>query len=259
MDIKRIYTVGDGFAVGHIWPEWPQLLQAIYPEVEVVNISGIGAGNEFLVNAVLSNATVDAGGIYIVQWAQPARYDKLINTHNWDSVINTDPVYSKNIVKVDNNNWWLSSASQQDEVLRYHNFYIENSQANLRTYNYMLLLKNYFTNNKIQYHYMSTYAVNYLTESQKNSLFSANWSWHNTWQGMNEYSCQSKYKNIRQNEVQPSPNVQLDWIIECLLHKLPLTWDDQRVSKLKKLISDTEWTPFYWDRDALWESLLSTL
>jgi len=259
MDMKKIYTFGDGFAVGHIWPEWPQLLQAVYPDIEVINTSGIGAGNEFLINAVLSKAAIDPVGIYIVQWARPLRFDKLINTHQWDNIIDTDSVYSKNIVNLDNNNWWLSSASTQDEVLHYHNFYIENSQAKLRTYNYMLLLKNYFANNKIQYHYMATYAVDYLTETQKNLLLDANWSWHDSWQGMDEYSRQSKYKNDRQNETQPSPNVQLEWIIECLLHKLPIAPDNQRVTKLKKLISNANWTPFYWDRDAHWKSLLSKL
>ena len=259
MDVKKIYTFGDGFATGHIWPEWPQLLQAIYPDVEVIYTSGIGAGNEFLVNAVLSRATVDPDGIYIVQWAIPNRFDKLISTHNWDNIINTDPVYSKNIVNVDNNNWWLSSASQQDKILHYHKFYIENSQANLRTYNYMLLLKNYFKNNNIQFYYMSTYNLCHLTEAQKNVLRDANWVWHNFWQGMDEYSCQAQYKEVRQKEVQPSPVVQLSWIIECLLDKLPFTPDKQRVGKLKDLVDNTTWVPFYWDRHAQWEDLLSLL
>jgi hypothetical protein len=254
MDIKKIYTFGDGYAMGHIWPEWPQLLQAIYPKVEVVNTAGIGAGNEFLLNAALQTPT---DGIFIMQWASPRRLDKLINTARWNTIINTDPVYSQNTVKLGDNNWWLSSSSTQSEVAHYHDFYIEETQANLRTYNYMLLLKNYFNNNNIQYYYMFTYSPEYLSLAQKNTLTDANWAWHKPWAGMSEYSTQPKYNNIRQTEVQPSPAVHLNWLVECLLHKLPFKLDNTRLINLKTLVDKEKWVPFYWDRKAQWENLLS--
>jgi hypothetical protein len=47
--MKKIFCFGDGFATGHIWPEWPQILQALVPNCQVVVTAGIGAGSEFLV------------------------------------------------------------------------------------------------------------------------------------------------------------------------------------------------------------------
>ena len=257
--MNNIFCFGDGYAHGHIWPEWPQLLQAIYPEVTVTPTTGIGAGNEFLINAVLSQGATGTPGIYIVQWATDKRLDKLIDSPAWNSVINTDPTYSKNIVTLDNNNWWLSSGSKQKEILDYHNFYIELSQASLRTYNYMVLLKNYFENNKIEYYYMFTHQPIGLTKIQKNNILDANWAWHEPWTGMSEYSDQTKYKNTRQNEVQPAPPIHLDWLIDCLLDKLPYTLDHTRLSKLKKLVNTERRTPYYWDREAQWDDLLSLL
>ena len=48
--MKKIYTFGDGFATGHLWPEWPQILQALVPDYQVHNTAGIGAGAEWLVS-----------------------------------------------------------------------------------------------------------------------------------------------------------------------------------------------------------------
>jgi hypothetical protein len=257
--MNSIFCFGDGYAHGHIWPEWPQLLKAIYPEVTVHSTTGIGAGNEFLINAVLSQCAKGIPGVYLVQWAIERRLDKLISSPKWNSVISADPTYSENIVALDNNNWWLSSASKQKEVRDYHNFYIESTQDNLRTYNYMILLKNYFENNKIPYYFMFTNNPTGLTEIQKNNLQNANWAWHKPWAGMSEYSDQTEYKNIRQNQVQPAPPIHLDWLIDCLLDKIPYNLDRTRLKKLKQLVSNTQWIPYYWDRKAQWENLLSLL
>ena len=53
MSINKIYTFGDGFATGHIWPEWPQLLQALLPDYTIINTAGIGAGCEFLISELV--------------------------------------------------------------------------------------------------------------------------------------------------------------------------------------------------------------
>ena len=48
--MQKIFCFGDGFATGHIWPEWPQILQTLLPDKQIINTAGIGAGAEFLVS-----------------------------------------------------------------------------------------------------------------------------------------------------------------------------------------------------------------
>ena len=46
--MQKILCVGDGFGKGHVWPMWPQLLPEIVNDTEVVNLSEVGAGNEYI-------------------------------------------------------------------------------------------------------------------------------------------------------------------------------------------------------------------
>jgi hypothetical protein len=74
-----IYTFGDGFAAGHIWPEWPQLIELI-TATKVDNFGHIGAGNEYIFNCVVKTAAnANKNDLFFIQWANPLRFDKLIN------------------------------------------------------------------------------------------------------------------------------------------------------------------------------------
>jgi hypothetical protein len=46
MSTNKIFCLGDGYAHGHIWPEWPQILQAIIPDYEIVTLSGYDPDRE---------------------------------------------------------------------------------------------------------------------------------------------------------------------------------------------------------------------
>ena len=126
MSQNKIYCLGDGYAHGHIWPEWPQLLRCLFPTHEITCITGIGAGNEFLISNLLEYDISDCSVIF--QWAQPSRFDKLIEDSSWKVHIDNDTVYNDNMI----NNWWLSSASTNQHVKTYHSFFIQSAQANLR-------------------------------------------------------------------------------------------------------------------------------
>jgi hypothetical protein len=77
-------------------------------------------------------------------------------------------------------------------------------------------------------------------------------------ESMNLNKVEIKYRwDDRQKEIQPTPEVQLEWLIECLLHKLPFKLDNTRLINLKTLVDKEKWVPFYWDRKAQWENLLS--
>jgi len=53
--MDTIFCFGDGFATGHLWPEWPQILQALLPNYTVITTAGIGAGDEFLVSGFVDH------------------------------------------------------------------------------------------------------------------------------------------------------------------------------------------------------------
>jgi hypothetical protein len=253
--MNKIFTFGDGYATGHIWPEWPQILAALLPNYEIINTAGIGAGNEFILNAVLAQAESDPDGIFIVQWGWPHRFDKLLENLQWDSIIQSDQIYNKNIVELAGNKWWLSSRSISEDIVRYHNFYIESKQSDLRTRNYMLLLKNYFENRQIKHFFMLGSAPKH----QNDELYSRQWVWHEPWKGMFEFSMESRFKEIRQNQVQPSPPVHLAWVEDILLPKLGINVDIERIKALNEAIHTVKWIPYYYDRDQLWLNLLASI
>ena len=119
--MKKIFCFGDGFATGHIWPEWPQILQTLVPDYQVVITAGIGAGSEFLVSGFVDQICNMRDSTVIFQWPQANRFDKLIEDASWKSIIASDPVYHFNVVHdMYDRNWWLSSASKDQTIIEYH-------------------------------------------------------------------------------------------------------------------------------------------
>ena len=137
--MNKIFCLGDGYAHGHIWPEWPQILQALCPEFTIIPITGIGAGNEFLITQLLTQEIENQTIIF--QWAHHSRFDKLIQDSTWQEIVKSDSVYFFNTYNINDQNWWLSSASKLPEVEKYHNFYIQEKQSLLRYKNQQTLVK----------------------------------------------------------------------------------------------------------------------
>jgi hypothetical protein len=216
---KLIYTLGDGYATGHIWPEWPQIMQALLPDYKVVNLAGIGAGAEFLVSQMVDHVTSNS---YVVfQWPYPKRFDKLVD-ENWDKIIKSDPVYHFNIV----NGWWLSSASTQPEVEHYHKFYINSTQHNKRLSVYQTLTKHMLKDLGCVYCDIST-------DSQE------------------KFSQLDRFTHTRLNEIQPSPIVHLHYTLEVVLPGLEIIPNKDRVDVITSRIYQTDWIPYHPDRESM--------
>jgi hypothetical protein len=256
MEKFKIFTFGDGYAANHIWPEWPALLSAIYDNCEVINMSGIGAGSEFLTTAVVDQYIKDKHGIFLIQWPHPNRFDKVIENNIWEEAIKSDAVYGANYVHQSGRTWWLSSDSKLQEVKNYHNFYIQQEQAKLRLFNNMFLVKQLLKDSN--YYFFLTQDCQ-LTEKQKDILVDDRWVWDTPWKGMMEFSLKEIYKEIRMNEVQPSPIIHLEWIINFLLPKIPYYYSKNRLDRLTTTIKETNWIPFYWDRELTWNNILKDL
>lgn len=245
--MKKIYTFGDGYASNHIWPEWPVILQALLPEYSFSHYGAVGAGNEFILNAVIQSHQTDPDAYFLVQWAQANRFDKLIEDSTWDNIIDTDPVYHFNRVQLAENQWWISSASRQQTVIDYHKHYIQQKQSRVRTLNYIYLAGNLLKNKSL---FFSTANLKFSKDKQK-YINNNNWVEKN----MVDFSFEPRFSKVRQTEVQPSPIVHLAYVKEHLLPNLPFTVDHSRLMELDHRINEHKWVAYDPDRAEIWQKM----
>ena len=227
--MNKIFCFGDGYAHGHIWPEWPQILQALCPEYTVVPVTGIGAGNEFLISQLLTQEVSNQKVIF--QWAQHNRFDKLLQDDNWQTLAESDPVYYFNFYKSNSQNWWLSSGSQLPEIKKYHDFYVQNDQSLLRYNNQQTLIKTYLEFNNAEYYFTST-------------------------QAQEKFSRQSRFCNLRGKEIQPSPIVHFFFTTEILIPGINLEINKNNADILLNKIQHHNWKPYDPDRTEIWYNML---
>ena len=231
--MNKIFTFGDGFATGHIWPEWPQILQALLPDHQIVNTSGIGAGAEFLVSGLVDLLPTMHHQQAIVQWPLPDRFDKLLQDQSWDSTISNDSIYHFNRVHdTQKREWWLSSASDYTKL--YHMHYVQNLQSDRRLEVFKTLV---------------THTLNHVGCAAV----------HTSTQDQEVYSKQAKFFTTRQNQIQPSPMVHFYWLVEKILPNLSVQVNQSRLAQIECLISRTDWVPYDPDRDSIWQDIIKQL
>lgn len=229
MSTNKLYCLGDGYAYGHIWPEWPQILQVLLPSYEVKIISAVGAGAEFLISELLANNVADSAVIF--QWPQDQRFDKLVTDNSWANIIDNDPVYHFNCYQGQTGKWWCSSASDTEEIKTYHEFYVSVAQHNLRNKNYKKLLTAYLQQNNCQWLFTST------QEQERFIQFEG-------------------FRECRGNEIQPSPLAHFYFVVKKILPALSLPVDAQRIDNLESEIKNTNWTAYDPDRKEIWDNLV---
>ena len=231
-----IYTFGDGFAAGHIWPEWPQFIE-ILTQSPVSNFGHIGAGNEFIFNcAVKAALTATSDDIFLIQWADPNRFDKIIEDKVWKELQKTDIVYADINSTVFDQTWWSTSASQLSEIEKYKSFYIQEQQAYNRTFLYMISLSKMLDFLKIKHLYFSTYPI-----VQAEGL---------PWIDIDLESYSQQF-NDRESEIQPSPIVHFRYVVEKILPRLNINLKYQ--TEIEQLIKNYNFVAFDSDRKYIWE------
>jgi hypothetical protein len=225
-----IFTFGDGFATGHIWPEWPQILQALLPDRKIINIAEIGVGPEFLVSGLVDQLQSMKGQTAIVQWPAPDRFDKLLQDSSWDILIENDAKYYFNRVQDSHKRiWWLSSGS--DNLKEYHNHWVQLQQHTRRLDMYKALVQNTLDNIACRFLFTST-------------------------QDLDDFSQQPRFNNVRQNHIQPSPIVHFYWLLEEVCPTLNILIDSQRMRWIEKQISNTTWIAYDPERETHWNSII---
>lgn len=246
-----IYTFGDGFAAGHIWPEWPQLLEPI-TQTPVKNFGHIGAGNEFIFNcAVKAALTASSDDIFIIQWAPPDRFDKLLEDTVWKKLQKTDKVYRDITADVYDQLWWATSGSTVAEIVKYKEFYIQPNQATNRSVLYMIALSKMLDGLGIRHLYFLTYFSDYSSHENYKNLQQLNWV--DLTQGVEEWAHQ--YADIRGSEIQPKPLIHAKYIFENLLPKLNIAVELPIRDKIYFLISKINFVPYDVDRAQIWINL----
>lgn len=215
--MKLIITAGDGFAANHIWPMWPRLLSKYMPDHQIISTGKPAAGNEFIFNSVLSAISYKTPDLVLVQWAQCQRLDLLVDNQDKRDTALQDEVYHHNLYRIEKNEWWLSNASTQNYVRQYHSEYIGHKQALSRTKNYIISLAAILHSREIPFRFFSTYDVECYPDSD---IDWDHWAWHEAGKGMEHYSRQPQFVDIRGSEVQPSTAVHDAWLQEVLVPSL---------------------------------------
>ena len=224
-NITKIFCLGDGYAHGHIWPEWPQILQALRPDLEVIVISAVGAGHEFLISELLA---YDIGySTVIFQWPHHQRFDKLTQDDQWVDIVKSDPIYDFNTYKTERGVWWCSSASGLDVIKTYHNFYIQNDQSLQRQ--------------KIQKKLISAYV------SQQNARYIDT--------SNDEQDKFAEKLDCRGTEIQPHPLLHYRWLIESIMPVAGIEINQSLAEELYKRISSHKWVPYDPDREEIWNKM----
>jgi hypothetical protein len=155
----------------------------------------------------------------------PDRFDLVLaqNKNFWHSQIESDSVYSCNTVTVNNDDYWISSGSQNQFILEYHKKYISLRQHQLRSQLFIeyatLLLETY----DINHGFFLTADSHYLLETVTDT---SNWFWHSPFKGMHSFRTKSKYADLDQSFhlTQPISLIHFDFIKQFLLPKLDLNW-----------------------------------
>ena len=218
-----------------MWPEWPQILQALVPDYTVNNTcSAIGAGAEYLVTGLVDLVPELENNLVIFQWPMAARFDKLIEDKHWFHVGKTDPVYHFNFHKRPYGTWWISSASKQPQLREYHEKFVQSGQHKIRLQNYQTLVRNTLENLNCGYCFTSTHEQQY-------------------------YSTLTRFAEIRQQEVQPSPVVHYYFLTEKILPQINIVYDSARAQRLENLITTQSWQAFDPHCDEIWRDLVARL
>jgi hypothetical protein len=221
----KIFCIGDGYAHGHIWPEWPQILQALRPDLTVTVISAVGAGDEFLISELLAHDIRQSTVIF--QWPYHQRFDKLIQDSHWTDIAKSDPVYHFNTHKTNDGVWWCSSASNLDSIKSYHSFYIQTNQSLRRQQIQKTLISAYMLQQQARY---------VATSTQEQDEFALT-------------------QECRGTEIQPHPLLHYRWLVESVMPAAGIAIFPTLAKVLHDRICNHKWVAYDPDREEIWNNM----
>lgn len=229
----KILALADGFgdsvACPTWYPEyhkWPAILKLMTKNVDIIDFCRYGAGNEYITSCLKHN--YQRADIVFVQWAMPNRLDLMLAHERsmldqWHDKINSDEVYKDNFQDIDQDRWWISSASTLDWVKDYHNRFISKKQHQNRSKIYIEYAHELLRSKK--HGFLLTCDSGYLKNIDVDPDV---WIWHEPWKGMHDWRYHSRYRHLDLGVVQPIPLIHLDFIQRFIMPKFDLPWRSER-------------------------------
>jgi len=223
----KILCAGDGFGKGHIWKMWPQLLEEVLDNCKVDNVSQVGAGNEYIMNATIDACTKNKYDFVIVQWAQSDRLD-IINKNQGGLVqkILDDNVHRTKFMNINlaKRLWWLSSSSKIDFVNNYHDNYITQNQHCLRTIHQIKYVELFLKSKNIEFVFISTPSLDFMHLDEHKILDFNVWAFHEKYKGMEDYA--KKYPEYKAYKdpakyKQPQTKIHKQFVKDVICSKIP--------------------------------------
>jgi len=212
---KTILTISDGNGADNDFKKWPFYLQLLTNKTSrVINPSITGSSNEMmfmLLCEVLSKETID---YCIIQWSYPNRLDVVANDF-WVEQAKKDSIYHFNLINNNNKQWWISSASDNEYIKKYHDCYIQSWQATQRSQAWIMAAAELLKFHNVKFVFSLCYSMDFL-DPTKNILNSYPWVWHEKNQGISEFRNISQFKDFDKGLPQPHTLIHLDWIDKVL-------------------------------------------
>ena len=230
----KLLTLADGFGdsvTAPIWYcdffKWPEIIKLMTHGLDVVNLSNMGAGNEYIIQCLRTN--ISEKDAVLIQWAMPDRLDLVLSeqTQFWQQQISRDPVFNNNVIAIDNDQYWLSSSSENKHVVEYHQKYINKRQHQLRSQLFVDYAKLLLEQHDLKYGFLLTYDGAYLKETVTKF---EHWLWHEPFAGMQSFRKVSLYEELDStlNLIQPISLVQFDFIKQFIMPTLDLSWRNKK-------------------------------
>ena len=210
-----ILTISDGNGVENDFKKWPLLLKILVSKSHnVINRSVVGASNEMIFMRLSEAVMQEKIDYAIIQWTVPARVDVIVNDF-WEEEAKNDPVYNFNVINCNDRRWWVTSTSTNPHIKEYHNKYINNWHAALRTQSYMMSAAELLKFHNIEFVFSLCVSFDFI-DPQADILNSYPWAWHAPNQGINEFRYKSQYLKYDYGKAQPHPLIGLEWVDQVL-------------------------------------------
>ncbi len=230
----KLLTISDGFgdsAIGPVWYcdfiKWPEIIKLMTKGTQLTNLSRYGAGNEYISQCLKNN--MPGHDAVLIQWAAPNRFDLVLGEHRdvWQQQIDLDPVYNNNVLDINNDQYWLSSGSQNLNVKEYHSKYICLQQHRLRSQLFVDYATLLCRAHSAKHGFFLTVDSRYLENTVKDT---SNWCWHEQFKGMDSFRSISTYADLdaKLNLVQPISLVQFEFIKKFIVPKFDFPWRNIR-------------------------------
>jgi|694.fasta_scaffold10387_2 hypothetical protein len=204
---KTLLAISDGNGVDNDFKKWPTLLQLMtLDSLQVKNKSVIGASNELILMQVAESIEAENIDCAIIQWTIPTRID-LVADEFWKEQASIDPVYHFNIVQSNNQDWWVTSSSNNQYIKEYHNRYIKEWQSIQRSQSYMLAAAALLKNKNISFIFTLAYEFKF-NGPMAGAVEDLPW----IEQDLSSFRLISTYKDLDQGLAQPHSAVQLEWL-----------------------------------------------